>query len=387
MLSDDATLSPLSGPIDLVRAPRAELEAEVRAAAESSLVRALLEVIDGGLLVLNAHRQIVAVSLRGLQPGPAASIEEVLGQRTGDVLGCMWASERPEGCGASEACRTCGALKTIIACQVSGRSVEGECLVSTGSGAYELGVRAGSLDIDGRRFTVVTLADRSDERRRCVLEQAFLHDLANLVTPLSTTAHLLRRVPESHLRATAEKVAVLVRRLEGEVQAHRALLDAERGRLALDRSSVHPGELLRELETTFEAHPLTRARTLRVEPGLTGIPVETDPRLVLRILTNMVTNALEATPEGGTVRAWTTAAESATRWACAFHVHNPSAMPDTVARHVFQRSFSTKAKRGRGIGTYSMKLLGERYLGGEVGFSSTDADGTTFSLRLPERAP
>lgn len=35
---------------------------------------------------------------------------------------------------------------------------------------------------------------------------------------------------------------------------------------------------------------------------------------------------------------------------------------------VFKRYFSTKSKSGRGIGTYSMKLFGERYLGGKVGF-------------------
>ncbi len=50
---------------------------------------------------------------------------------------------------------------------------------------------------------------------------------------------------------------------------------------------------------------------------------------------------------------------------------------------VFQRSFSTKAERGRGIGTYSVKLFVERYLRGTVGFTSAEPDGTTFSVTLP----
>ena len=49
-----------------------------------------------------------------------------------------------------------------------------------------------------------------------------------------------------------------------------------------------------------------------------------------------------------------------------FSVHTPQVMPPEVQMQVFQRSFSTKAKTGRGIGTHSMKLLGERYLGGRV---------------------
>ena len=38
-------------------------------------------------------------------------------------------------------------------------------------------------------------------------------------------------------------------------------------------------------------------------------------------------------------------------------------MPDEVKAQIFERSFSTKG-RGRGIGTYSIKLLTERYLEG-----------------------
>ena len=100
----------------------------------------------------------------------------------------------------------------------------------------------------------------------------------------------------------------------------------------------------------------------------------------------MVTNALEATPGGGRVRVWAERLDGDPRWACAFHVRNGTAIPRAIALRIFQRSFSTKARKGRGIGTYSMKLLGERYLGGEVGFT-TGEGGTTFTLRLPAHLP
>jgi len=38
---------------------------------------------------------------------------------------------------------------------------------------------------------------------------------------------------------------------------------------------------------------------------------------------------------------------------------------------------------GRGLGTYSMKLLSERYLEGCVGFTSSAKHGTTFTARYP----
>jgi sensor histidine kinase regulating citrate/malate metabolism len=47
---------------------------------------------------------------------------------------------------------------------------------------------------------------------------------------------------------------------------------------------------------------------------------------------------------------------------------------------IFQQGSSTKG-HGRGNGTYSIKLLSE-ILGGEASFTSSEKDGTTFSLRL-----
>jgi len=66
-----------------------------------------------------------------------------------------------------------------------------------------------------------------------------------------------------------------------------------------------------------------------------------------------------------------------------FHVWNQGEIPEGIALRVFQRYFSTKHGTGRGLGTYSMKLLGERYLGGRVVFTTEAAAGTTFRCNLP----
>ena len=69
-----------------------------------------------------------------------------------------------------------------------------------------------------------------------------------------------------------------------------------------------------------------------------------------------------------------------------FSVRNKSVIPEEAKRRVFQRSFSTKGA-GRGVGTYGMKLLGERFLGGSVNFSSREGEGTIFRLSLPLSFP
>jgi sensor histidine kinase regulating citrate/malate metabolism len=69
-----------------------------------------------------------------------------------------------------------------------------------------------------------------------------------------------------------------------------------------------------------------------------------------------------------------------------FYVHNPANMPRSVQLQIFRRSFSTKGT-GRGLGTYSIKLLSERYLRGVVGFESAPEAGTTFHASYPLTRP
>ena len=56
--------------------------------------------------------------------------------------------------------------------------------------------------------------------------------------------------------------------------------------------------------------------------------------------------------------------------------------PREVQLQVFQRSFSTKGEN-RGLGTYSIRLLTERYLKGQVSFTSSPETGTIFTAAYP----
>jgi signal transduction histidine kinase len=64
-----------------------------------------------------------------------------------------------------------------------------------------------------------------------------------------------------------------------------------------------------------------------------------------------------------------------------FEVHNRSIIPEDTQSELFKRFYSTK-QNGRGIGTYSMKLFGEKYLKGRVWFRSSPENGTSFYFEL-----
>jgi hypothetical protein len=370
-------------PADPGRAAAEELAAQVRIATESPIVSALLDATDAALLILNPRRQIVAWNARGasLQGALAAA-----GKRPGEALGCENA-RGPGGCGTAPACGCCGALVALRCAIDGGGPAEGECVVRGAERgvAVELGVRATPLVLDGHEFTVLSLRDISREKRREALEQTFFHDVLNTVAGLRGWAARLRRGGDP--ARAGERIDLLSRQLEREIRDHRALALAEAGALVPACEAVAAAALLHELELVFSSHAVAEGRRLEVEPAPAALRLETDPSLLLRVLVNMARNALEATPEGGAVQVACEPLPGAARAgdAVRFTVRNDGVIPPAVQARIFERSFSTKAARGRGLGTYGMKLLGERYLGGAVGFASTVADGTVFWIELPLR--
>jgi signal transduction histidine kinase len=105
-----------------------------------------------------------------------------------------------------------------------------------------------------------------------------------------------------------------------------------------------------------------------------------DPILLKRVLTNMVKNAIEASAEGHSVTIGSQLIDSKVN----FWVKNENVIPDNVQLQIFQRSFSTKGI-SRGLGTYSMKLIGEKYLKGKVSFQSNEKTKTIFTIDLPTK--
>ena len=106
-------------------------------------------------------------------------------------------------------------------------------------------------------------------------------------------------------------------------------------------------------------------------PGRRGTPLR-------RVIGNLIKNALEASEKGQTVTLGCTAVDTGVE----FWVNNAGSMPRPVQLQMFQRSFSTKGA-GRGLGTYSVKLLTGKYLKGKVSFTTSPDAGTTFRVSYP----
>jgi hypothetical protein len=143
---------------------------------------------------------------------------------------------------------------------------------------------------------------------------------------------------------------------------------------------VEAETILSDIRATLEHHPAAADRSLLVVPLTEPIRVQTHFVVLERVLTNLVVNALEATPEGGTVRIGCNRAKDR----IVFYVHGPTPIPTAIQRRIFQKHFTTKEGGGHGFGTYSARLFTEKLLKGRVTFRSGEQAGTTFYIELPD---
>lgn len=359
---------------DLVRAQAATL-------ASSQVVSAVFQAADGAVAILNGQRQIVAVNQSTLELlGEGAS--DALGLRPGEALGCTRAADGPDGCGTGPGCASCGAALAIVVSEHRGRAEERECAITVKRGErrvdVDLRVRAAPFDCDGGRFTLLAVSDISAERRRQMLERSFAGDVFQQVGSLrAASAALVEKSPSPEALA---RLRQLILQLDRAIQIQRALSAGVGGQVQPAPRTVAISDELAALGQAIERSAAVRGRRLEIVPAPAGEMMITDSAMLQHVLAAMTLNALEATRAGGTVRVYADAGVALVT----FSVWNAGHIPAAIVHRIFQRYFTTRGP-GRGNGTWSMKVVGEELLRGEVGFRTTELGGTTFWITLPRR--
>ena len=136
--------------------------------------------------------------------------------------------------------------------------------------------------------------------------------------------------------------------------------------------------VLQDVVEAYSKHEAAEEKTIEIDSKSQHIKFLIDRVLLSRILGNLIKNALEASQKGESVQVNCRLIENELE----YKVSNQGHIPEAVQMQIFQRSFSTKGK-GRGLGTYSIKLLAEKYLGGKIDFVSEEERGTRFFARFP----
>lgn len=360
------------------------LTTEIENIGNSPIITSLLTAVNGLLAVLDEHRQILAVNDTLLETFGIDDPAKVLGLRPGEIINCIHAHEAPNGCGTTPHCQTCGAAIAIVTSLASNQPSERICVAQVErNGDQEdlfLKVKAHPMTIDNQRFILLFLQDFSAEQHWRTMERVFFHDVNNLLSGLLAASELLHDEKKDVMRQKlADHIRRMSKRLAQEVALQRVLCGAKPGACQINLEPLTASRIVLELKSGFATHPAAHGKSLIFTEGGQAATITTDLHLLLKILTNMLVNALEASAAGDEVRF--SVKHDTNRMI--FSAWNRQVIPADIALRIFQKNFSTKADTGRGLGTYSMKLFGEYFLKGKVAFTSTDEKGTTFRISLP----
>ena len=251
-------------------------------------------------------------------------------------------------------------------------------MVKNENQSFDFIVRAKTLLLLDEKFTLFIVKDNSNEKRRRVLERIFFHDILNTAGGIHGLLELMKDASEDEMNEYLDLAESSSDTLVEEINAQRDILAAENENLEIEMCGLNSIDILTSVIAVYQNHQVARGKTIKIDEKAVSKDFISDPRLLIRVIGNMSKNALEAETPGQAITIGTRQKNENIE----FWVHNPAVMPEDVKMQIFQRSFSTKGS-GRGLGTYSIKLLGEKYLKGNVSFCSEEEQGTIFFLELP----
>jgi signal transduction histidine kinase/CheY-like chemotaxis protein len=221
------------------------------------------------------------------------------------------------------------------------------------------------------------------ERLRALGEMAagVAHDFNNLLSVILGRAELmLRRARDPDMARDLEAVR---RAAQDGADTVRRIQEFTRTRRTRAFEPVDLAEIAREVvELTrprWEREGVSRG--VRYEFVVEGVapPVAGRPEELREVLTNLLTNAIDAMPSGGMGRLRLSTQGD---WASIAVQDTGVGMPEEMRRRVFEPFFTSKGPRGTGLGLAVSWGIVTRH-GGTIEVESAPDAGSTFTIRLP----
>lgn len=226
------------------------------------------------------------------------------------------------------------------------------------------------------------LAEANALRRQMTADVA--HDLR---TPLTVLSGYLEAMREGTLPPTPERFETMyaeATQLNRLIDDLRTLSLADAGELPLHHSTVDPAALLDRTTASFARQAQEKNINLAVEKQPVLPEVRVDFERMVQVLSNLVSNALRYTPEGGqiTLKAHAEAEQVHLRVQDTGTGIPPEALP-----RIFRRFFRADPARPQDQGESGLGLAIARSIveahGGTIGVESEVGRGTVFMIRLP----
>jgi two-component system sensor histidine kinase PilS (NtrC family) len=205
------------------------------------------------------------------------------------------------------------------------------------------------------------------------------HEIRNPLASLRGATELLAHTPPGSMSTERRLLDIVIRESDR--------LNSLLGEFLLAVGDQHPKkmrvmltDLVEETVDLFSREPRVPGRVSLETRIHKGVEVEGEPARLRQALWNLLTNALDATPDGGVIRVMLES-EPTSNEAVLMVQDSGSGIPPEIRNRIFE-PFTTTKEKGTGLGL-SLVLSIAKAHGGTVDAESSPGGLTVFTLRLP----
>lgn len=243
------------------------------------------------------------------------------------------------------------------------------------------------------KYVLVTVIDETERYKLEQLKREFYsmasHDIR---TPLTTVGVVLELASQGQYGTLSDelsqKISTALRNTQRLLEMVDRLLAVEKldeGRVELRIEEEKISELVQGAVESVNQLCEQKGIVLKTKVTPEDGTIRCDKSFIVQVLTNLVSNAVKYSPEGGTIsiiahRGFTSAEFSV--------ADEGTGIPESKRATIFERFKQVDAQRDRkaggfGLGLAICKSLVEQH-GGKIGVKSEEGKGSTFWFSLPE---
>jgi two-component system, NtrC family, nitrogen regulation sensor histidine kinase NtrY len=218
------------------------------------------------------------------------------------------------------------------------------------------------------------------------LARRLAHELKNPLFPLQLTVENLVRAREMAPQDFEEIFLESTSTLTAEIQNLKTIIQrfSDFSKMPQPQlQAVSVNEIVQQVAALHQAAFTNRAHpvTMKLNLGASLPVISVDPDLLHRVLSNLVLNALDAMPGGGSITIDTSLREDSVRIEVA---DTGTGLTKEECKRLFTPYYTTK-QHGTGLGLAIVQSVVSDH-GGTIAVESTPGKGTTFIIDLPRRS-